>query len=97
MIGGGAPPVDAKAVAKLPKAKISMKPFLAPAPTLICVICQDTLQATDAKDGATDIRVLPCGHQFHFKCISTWLKQRNTCCICNGPAVLTAPHLEKIV
>ena len=29
---------------------------------------------------------------FHYKCISNWLTKRNTCCICNGPAVLSAPH-----
>lgn len=96
MIGGGAPPVDAKAVAKLPKAKKGIRWLTAPASTPICVICQDTLDAKDAKDGDADIRVLPCGHQFHFGCIAIWLKQRNTCCVCNGPAVLTAPHFEKI-
>ena len=30
--------------------------------------------------------------RFHYKCISNWLTKRNTCCICNGPAVLSAPH-----
>jgi len=97
MIGGGAPPVNSKAVAKLPKASKAKHLLASPVANPLCVICQHALDTVDAQDGSTDIRVLPCGHQFHFGCIATWLKQRNTCCICNGPAVLTAPHLEKLM
>mmetsp|Transcript_38899 Transcript_38899/g.61497 ORF Transcript_38899/g.61497 Transcript_38899/m.61497 type:complete len:255 (-) Transcript_38899:103-867(-) len=91
MVGGGAPPVDAKVVAKLPKAasidEVSSR--TAPEFSAMCVICQEDMDCRRKRD---DIRVLPCGHQFHFDCISRWLKLRNTCCICNGPAVKTAPH-----
>jgi len=87
MVGGGAPPVDDKAVAKLPKAVDDVDVLSSPAQ--LCVICQEAL---DIYDQNADVRVLPCGHQFHFGCISSWLKQRNTCCVCNGAAVLTAPR-----
>jgi len=89
MVGGGAPPVDAHVVAKLPKAMEDADVVSGTIPPVLCVICQDTMDLCD-KDA--DIRILPCGHQFHFNCIAGWLKQRNTCCICNGPAVPSAPH-----
>lgn len=38
------------------------------------------------------LRIKKLSPRFHYKCISSWLTKRNTCCICNGPAVLTAPH-----
>mmetsp|Transcript_14289 Transcript_14289/g.32449 ORF Transcript_14289/g.32449 Transcript_14289/m.32449 type:complete len:273 (-) Transcript_14289:90-908(-) len=104
MISGGAPPVDAAAVANLPRAS-SRSPsgsstassgcqtacsLAVPAKAALCVICQDSMEFSRAED---DIRVLPCGHEFHFRCISQWLRERNTCCICQGAAILTAPRL----
>lgn len=92
MVGGGAPPVDPAAVAALPK--VRTRSTVAPAPASVdgaCVICQDPMQRMSMKE---DVRVLPCGHEFHFRCISRWLMQRNTCCVCNGPAVPTAPRLS---
>jgi len=97
MVGGGAPPVDARAVAKLPKAVDDADVAtgsIQPDTSDLCVICQESM---DIHDKQADIRILPCGHQFHFGCISGWLKQRNTCCVCNGPAVPTAPHFNSIV
>jgi len=47
-----------------------------------CVICQDAMDAAD------DIRVLPCGHEYHYKCIAQWISQSNSCCVCQGLAVL---------
>lgn len=115
IVGGGAPPVDAAAIAKLPRkgagiarptsaaaAAQVLEPMVeAPEPTAadeaadtgipkkvaICVICQEP------NDPSADIRELPCGHEFHFHCIEQWLRRRNTCCMCNGPGVLSAPRL----
>lgn len=100
MVGGGAPPVDAGAVAKLPSAGKSKAPAARPqsegrtteqAKPTLCVVCQETM---DISKEDVDIRELPCGHQFHYMCIAQWLRQRNTCCICQSPAVLTAPRLS---
>mmetsp|Transcript_116765 Transcript_116765/g.337341 ORF Transcript_116765/g.337341 Transcript_116765/m.337341 type:complete len:280 (-) Transcript_116765:108-947(-) len=89
LAGGGAPPVAIAAIAKLPKVGQAGAIFKVGKDS-ICVICQDTLDP-DAEDA--DIRKLPCGHEFHFSCISGWLQQRNTCCICQDAAVLSAPRL----
>lgn len=89
MVGGGAPPVDAHVIDKLPKALDDADVLSGAIPSVLCVICQDSM---DLYDKEADIRILPCGHQFHFNCIAGWLKQRNTCCICNGAAVPSAPH-----
>lgn len=50
----------------------------------ICVVCQDPM---DVEDEEQDVRRLPCGHQFHFKCVARWLKERNTCCVCQAVAI----------
>ncbi|CAK9073283.1 unnamed protein product [Durusdinium trenchii] len=90
LVGGGAPPVHPDVVPKLPRAPppglTTEEGQVEPPKATVCVVCQEVM---DAKE---DIRVLPCKHEFHFKCISSWLTKRNTCCICNGPAVLSAPH-----
>ncbi|MES1911427.1 MAG: hypothetical protein MHM6MM_003855 [Cercozoa sp. M6MM] len=44
-----------------------------------CVICQDPL--------GTDLMALPCGHVFHQKCISTWLRRGDQRCpLCKKPS-----------
>eukprot|EP00931_Biecheleriopsis_adriatica_P111607 TRINITY_DN8600_c1_g1_i1.p1 TRINITY_DN8600_c1_g1~~TRINITY_DN8600_c1_g1_i1.p1 ORF type:complete len:253 (-),score=34.50 TRINITY_DN8600_c1_g1_i1:54-812(-) len=88
LVGGGAPPVEPAAVEKLPRATPEATPEAGEAKAVFCVVCQD------AMDPKEDVRVLPCGHEFHYKCISSWLTKRNTCCVCNGPAVLSAPHFK---
>lgn len=47
-----------------------------------CVICRETMGLDE------DIRVLPCGHEYHYKCIAQWISQNNKCCVCQGIAVL---------
>jgi len=92
LVGGGAPPVDPKAIASLPRTPQLPEATLdedGEAKVVVCVVCQE---AIDPCDKQADIRQLPCGHEFHFQCISNWLTKRNTCCICNGPAVPSAPH-----
>merc|ERR1711974_116283 len=53
-----------------------------------CVICQDPLDEAEvdaaAGDELADIRTLPCGHEYHFKCIARWLQMSNTCCVCQS-------------
>eukprot|EP00928_Gymnodinium_smaydae_P016422 TRINITY_DN16163_c0_g1_i1.p1 TRINITY_DN16163_c0_g1~~TRINITY_DN16163_c0_g1_i1.p1 ORF type:complete len:320 (-),score=51.34 TRINITY_DN16163_c0_g1_i1:51-971(-) len=128
LAGGGAPPVQPLAIARLPKAKATRtRPRrrrsaappavaaggFAPAPPASkeaavaeaaepeaqeeetslspdCVICQEPLRP---RNEDADVRVLPCGHEFHYKCIARWLEQRNTCCLCQSAAVPSAPHL----
>lgn len=41
-----------------------------------CVICRDGY-----KNGAK-LTTLPCAHQYHSKCITTWLQQNKQCPIC---------------
>jgi len=100
VVGGGAPPVDAAVVAKLPSAAAGKAAAVAvpaedslreaqPKPTF-CVVCQEQM---DPGSEDADIRELPCGHQFHFACIAGWLRHRNTCCVCQAPAVPSAPRL----
>jgi len=78
--GPEAPPVDSAAIAALPK----RQPEEA-SPSLprceFCVICQEKLEDKE------DIRVLPCGHEYHFECIAQWIPQNNTCCVCQCLAV----------
>jgi hypothetical protein len=89
-------PADKEAVLALPRAKAEKgsKEGLAAklATAEFCVICQDPMDIEDPDD---DIRVLPCGHQFHFSCISHWLKQRNACCICQVEAVKSQELIDE--
>lgn len=48
-----------------------------------CVICREPMVEGE------DIRVLVCGHKYHFDCISQWLHVNNTCCVCQSMAVAT--------
>lgn len=57
-----------------------------------CVICQEPLKDSE------DVRVLPCGHEYHFPCIERWVRESNTCCVCHSVAVLpvaTTRDLDK--
>lgn len=77
---GGATRVDPAAIAALPAQALedtSPMSFLS-----CCVICQERMKPEE------DIRVLPCGHTYHFPCISKWIAQSNTCCVCQGTAVM---------
>lgn len=42
----------------------------------ICSICFDCFETGRYK------RILTCGHNFHKKCIDTWLNESNTCPLC---------------
>ncbi|KKA28419.1 hypothetical protein TD95_003194 [Thielaviopsis punctulata] len=45
-----------------------------------CVVCLE-----EYEDGVSQVMSLPCGHEFHEQCITTWLTgRRRTCPICKG-------------
>ncbi|XP_076251079.1 ring finger protein murashka [Rhynchophorus ferrugineus] len=45
-----------------------------------CVVCMCDFEARQT------LRVLPCSHEFHAKCIDKWLRSNRTCPICRGNA-----------
>ncbi|CAG0880157.1 unnamed protein product [Darwinula stevensoni] len=45
-----------------------------------CVVCMCDFEARQV------LRVLPCSHEFHAKCVDKWLKSNRTCPICRGDA-----------
>ncbi|CAF4892346.1 unnamed protein product [Pieris macdunnoughi] len=45
-----------------------------------CVVCMCEFEARQT------IRVLPCAHEFHAKCVDKWLRSNRTCPICRGNA-----------
>eukprot|EP00929_Paragymnodinium_shiwhaense_P029696 TRINITY_DN16969_c0_g1_i2.p1 TRINITY_DN16969_c0_g1~~TRINITY_DN16969_c0_g1_i2.p1 ORF type:complete len:257 (+),score=27.67 TRINITY_DN16969_c0_g1_i2:421-1191(+) len=80
--------VDAAAISALPRRVVQPEPSTkssASSDCERCVICQE---APGDKD---DVRVLPCGHEYHFACIQKWVKESNTCCICHATAVYPTP------
>mmetsp|Transcript_39352 Transcript_39352/g.156255 ORF Transcript_39352/g.156255 Transcript_39352/m.156255 type:complete len:192 (-) Transcript_39352:2222-2797(-) len=44
-----------------------------------CVICHESYAAGD------EILYLPCKHEYHSDCVSTWLLKQNSCPICRRP------------
>lgn len=45
-----------------------------------CVVCMCDFESRQM------LRVLPCSHEFHSRCIDKWLKANRTCPICRGDA-----------
>lgn len=45
-----------------------------------CVVCMAEFEARQT------LRVLPCAHHFHAKCVDKWLRSNRTCPICRGNA-----------
>ncbi|ELW47987.1 RING finger protein 44 [Tupaia chinensis] len=46
----------------------------------LCVVCFSDFEARQL------LRVLPCNHEFHTKCVDKWLKANRTCPICRADA-----------
>lgn len=46
-----------------------------------CVVCMCDFENKQL------LRVLPCGHEFHAKCVDKWLKMNQTCPICRASAL----------
>ena len=40
-----------------------------------------------AMTGGT-VKLLPCGHQFHRRCVAKWIRTNNTCPVCRGTIVM---------
>lgn len=53
-----------------------------------CVICMCDFEQRQL------LRVLPCNHEFHAKCVDKWLKTNRTCPICRGDASEYFNHSE---
>lgn len=51
-----------------------------------CVICLDEMSSS------ASLLVLPCDHYFHETCLSSWLRIRNTCPLCQEIAVNLLEH-----
>ncbi|XP_078434971.1 uncharacterized protein LOC144705966 [Wolffia australiana] len=47
-----------------------------------CVICLDRYEDGD------ELAMLRCGHEFHCRCVTTWLRIKNACPICKAQAAL---------
>merc|ERR1719495_3045413 len=45
-----------------------------------CVVCMCDFEIRQS------LRILPCSHEFHSKCVDKWLKSNRTCPICRGDA-----------
>ena len=45
-----------------------------------CVVCMCDFESRQL------LRVLPCSHEFHAKCVDKWLKANRTCPICRTDA-----------
>ncbi len=41
-----------------------------------CAVCQDDFKENE------EVAELPCGHPFHFDCVSPWLERDRTCPTC---------------
>jgi hypothetical protein len=82
-----APAVDPVAVDALPRRQEGCgKQNLAVTSAGCCVICQEAMEPSDR-----DIRILPCGHEYHHRCILQWIPHSNTCCVCKGTAISPPP------
>ncbi|KZV56520.1 hypothetical protein F511_22351 [Dorcoceras hygrometricum] len=53
----------------------------------ICVVCQDDLYDKENIDDVKWISALNCGHEYHTKCITSWLQQKLVCPLCNAVAL----------
>lgn len=53
-----------------------------------CVVCMCDFEPRQL------LRVLPCNHEFHAKCVDKWLKTNRTCPICRGDASEYFNHSE---
>ena len=56
---------------------------------ITCNICLDTFEIGNI------LRILECNHEFHEKCIITWLKQNNTCPVCRHELESNDPNYER--
>ena len=46
----------------------------------LCLVCHEDLFQLDAAAECCRVKVLPCGHRFHYDCLSAWLLKTSTQC-----------------
>ena len=73
-----APPATDAGLQNLTRKKVDAE-MLAQEAKAECSICID-----DVNEGEMAM-FLPCGHWFHERCVTLWLKEHNTCPICRTP------------
>ena len=84
----GNPPASQRAIDNLPKIEIN-KDNINQFKDITCNICLEGFQLSNI------LRVLECKHEFHEKCIITWLKSRNTCPVCRHELESNDPNYER--
>jgi len=67
-------------IEQLPSYRFTTTPEGSDNDQTVCVVCMSDFEARQV------VRVLPCSHEFHSKCVDKWLKTNRTCPICRGDA-----------
>ena len=84
----GNPPASQRAIENLPKVEVN-KDNINNFKDVTCNICLEGFVLGDI------LRILECKHEFHEKCIITWLKSRNTCPVCRHELESNDPNYER--
>ncbi len=84
----GNPPASQRAIDSLPKIEITNE-NASQFKDVTCNICLESFVVGNI------VRVLECKHEFHEKCIITWLKTRNTCPVCRHELESNDPNYER--
>ena len=84
----GNPPASQRAMDNLPKIEVTQE-NINNYKDMTCNICLEGFQIGHI------LRVLECKHEFHERCIITWLKSRNTCPVCRHELESNDPNYER--
>ena len=84
----GNPPASQRAIDNLPKITITEE-NINNFKDITCNICLESFTLGNI------LRVLECKHEFHEKCIITWLTKRNTCPVCRHELESNDPNYER--
>ncbi|CAG5120267.1 unnamed protein product, partial [Candidula unifasciata] len=71
-------------IEQLPAYRFSTEAARSESDQTSCVVCMCDFEAKQL------LRVLPCSHEFHAKCVDKWLKTNRTCPICRQDATDTS-------
>jgi E3 ubiquitin-protein ligase RNF115/126 len=72
------PPASEEAIRSLGKKKVD-RAMLGDDGKAECSICMDNVEL------GSEVTVLPCNHWFHGDCVTSWLKEHDTCPHCRKP------------